>query len=137
MSNDPSTAILKAVRAAIISSANATALIGNRVYSNVPKQPTYPFVYIGDDRIAPDFDAGEFYDCTVTLHAFNREPGQTLLRQVVAEVVAATNRKITVEGFANSHEVAFPEVQYRVDPDQTKHAIITLTYCIQALTPSF
>lgn len=133
--SDPGTAIQKGVRDALVADATLATLIGSppRVYDDVPKNPTYPYVTIWDDEQVNIATA--CHDLTETfLHvrAWSRAKGVVELKQIAAAVRGVLDTDIdspiSLTGFSiRSHR--FRSRRIVKDRDGlTKQAIVTFEF---------
>lgn len=140
MAADPSLALQKAVYAALVGRPALTALIGGskpRVYDSVPAGAALPYVTIGQDQITSDYEAGaDFSDCHAIVHVWSAAPGLPEVKRIVAEVRAALEAQLAVEGFAVC-EWECEDVQYLpLDEDNTRHAALQFFYKVLAAAQS-
>lgn len=80
---DPSLAIQKAVYHRLTTSPAVTAIVGQRVYDDVPADAAFPFIHIGDDDFEPE---AYFVRCTVRVNALTRGVGQVDVKRLAAAI---------------------------------------------------
>jgi hypothetical protein len=122
---DPSYALQKAVFEALDA---IEAVPSGRVLHRVPDGTPLPFIHIGDDEIFAEYEAGEFSECIVTVHAF--EDTKPKLKLIVAKVREALDAQLVLDGFG-CHEWEFILVRYMTDDGVTEHAVIEFRYLVQ------
>jgi hypothetical protein len=129
---DPSLPLQKAVVGALKAETSVTALVSNRVYDQVPEDPTFPYVALGYEQTLQDFDqCNDGAECFVTLDCWSRDVGRVEAKQIAAAVVTTLDSALTLPGFAVViHEV--DQVRHMRDPDGfTSHSVVTIRYGIQ------
>lgn len=123
--SDPSFNLQKAVFDALSSAALGTT----NIFHTVPANTSLPWVVIGDDQVLSDYEAGDFFECFVTVHVFGKKPS---FKNIAMKVRLALDALLTVEDF-DIHEAWFEGVNYLTEKDgQTGHAILTFRYLAQA-----
>jgi hypothetical protein len=123
MTTDPSYELQRSVYQAI------TAVTDDAVVHEVDANQQPPYIKIGDDIIDAEFDAGEFYACTVNVHVFERTTPK--VKQVAGLVTKALAIDLPVVGFATC-ESHYVQTVYSTEPDgMTKRAWIELMYLLQ------
>lgn len=113
----------------------AAAVAGGRIYDNPPKQPTFPYVTIGDEQLVSDGDDAGGCDTgdevSVDVHVWSRPgTGSKAQAKTLAAAAVAALRTVSVSGHAVT--LAEPDtVRTFRDPDGvTEHSVITFTYHI-------
>lgn len=83
----------------------AAALSPIKVYDEPPSGAVFPYLTIGDDTIASDFDkVSDGHSVTVTLHAWSRDGGRRKSKEMLATAYAALHdQPLAVSG----HGVTF------------------------------
>lgn len=123
MTTDPSYELQRAVYQAI------TAATDVAVVHEVPQGQALPFIKIGDDIIDAEFDAGEFYACTVNVHVFERTTPK--VKQLAGLVTNALAIDLQIAGFVTC-ENHYVQTVYSTEPDGvTKRAWIEVMYLLQ------
>lgn len=101
MTADSQWPVHQAVYQALVDSAGVGALIGDRIYDEVPQgAATFPYVVIGEATALPfDGQTLDGMEQTLTLHIWSRYPGQKEAKQIMAAVAAALDdRALSVSG---------------------------------------
>lgn len=92
MADDPSLALLGAVRAALLTDAGVMAHVGGRVYEDVPRRPVFPYLTLRESGNRPD-DAQCYVadEIDIDVHVWSRHRNRTSTecRRIGAAVVAA------------------------------------------------
>jgi len=102
------------------------ALVGARVYDNVPQNTEFPYVVIGDDTQVPwDDDVKLGAESTLTIHAWSRYAGRLEAKRILQAIYDGLhNYRLTVTG---AHTVLC-QAEYQetfLDPDgMTRHGVI-------------
>jgi hypothetical protein len=86
----PALALQKAVVAAMLADGPVGTLIGDRIYDSPPRDVAFPYVTIGDARVA-DWSTGteRGAEHRVTLHVWSREHGKRQCYEVLEAMQAA------------------------------------------------
>lgn len=131
----------EAVQRAIYATLKASSALSNafagppRVYDDVPKNPAFPYITIGDDQITDDGSDGECVDAQEifsTIHVWSRELGKIECKRINDAVRMALTADFAVEGFALTL-AQFRDSRVLQDPDGiTKHGIVTFRFLIDA-----
>lgn len=125
MTGDPSWALQQAVFSKLTGNASVTALVGQRVYDDVPENATFPYIVVGESWASPwDDSTAPGLEHIVMLHHWSRYDGAKELRQMMAAVYDALNRAtLTVSG-QDVLDVRFTFGQALRDPDgETRHGV--------------
>lgn len=149
---DPAFPLQRAVYAALQGRADLIALLGSTIvdgqsragiYDAIPQPnanepeaayrrrvPT-PYLTIGDDEINDDSNAcAAAWEAFVTIHVWSRAVGRGEAKRIGAEVIAALNVELSIEGLRCT-EFAFEAAQYPRDPDGvTTHGILRFRYLL-------
>jgi hypothetical protein len=122
-------ALQKAIHAALIAAPNLIALLGApRIYDEVPRKPTFPYVTYGASTVR-DWSTGtdEGHEHTVTLHAWSRFAGRKPVHEILGAMEAALDQQpLTLDGHRLinlRHE--FSDVRRETD-GETWHGILRL-----------
>ena len=83
-------ALQKAIHAALVADAGVGALVGDRIFDVVPRAATFPYVTLGDARVA-DWSTGTEAGAEhrLALHVWSRERGKTECWAVLEALEAA------------------------------------------------
>ncbi len=127
--SDPSLALQKAIIAALKAAGGVSAIIGQRVYDDVPKSslPVFPYISLGPTQVLPDkADCIDGTEVSQQIDAWSRTVGMPEVKQLGAAIVAALDdNPPSVDGFTC---VIFEieSINYLPDPDgETHHAILS------------
>jgi hypothetical protein len=133
--SDPSLELQAAIVAKLKADAGVLAVVGTRIYDEVPNNPTFPYISLGDNQVLPDkADCIDGTEIFWQIDGWARDPTFPMVKQISKAVVAALDdQNITVSGYA----VIVCELNttnYLRDPDGiTRHAAISFRFLIQAL----
>lgn len=122
----PSLSLQAAIFAALVADTAVGALIGDRIYDAPPRAVAFPYVTIGQTRVADwstGTEAGAEHD--VTLHIWSRERGKHQSYEIMEAVEAVLHdASLTLDGHSLVNlRFAFGEA--RRDPDGiTWHGIM-------------
>ncbi len=87
---DALTALRRALHARLVADAALTSLIAGRVYDEVPRAPHFPFLTLGEARLADaSVGQGPLVEHTLTLHVWSQQGGQAEAQAVSSAVIAA------------------------------------------------
>jgi len=132
--SDPSLELQAAIVGKLKNDPGVQAVVGQRVYDEVPNNPTFPYISIGDNQVLPDkancIDGTEIF---WQLDGWARDPTFPMTKQISKAVVAALDdQAITVTGYAVV-VCEISTVNYLHDPDGiTRHVAINFRFLIQA-----
>lgn len=113
------------------------AVVGQRIYDEVPPNPTFPYISLGDNQV--NGDVTEWPECIDGVEIFwqldgwARDPTFPMTKKISKAVVAALHdQPLTVTGY--SVIVCQLETSnYLHDPDGiTRHVAISFRFVIQA-----
>jgi hypothetical protein len=132
--SDPSLELQAALVGRLKSDPGVTAVVGQRVYDEVPNNPQFPYISIGDNQVLPD--KAECIDGTEIfwqLDGWARDPTFPTTKQISKAVVACLDDiELTLTGYA-AIVVELNRVDYLHDPDGiTRHVAINFRFLIQA-----
>lgn len=125
--NEVTLMLQAAAIAAIKNSSAITALVGERVYDDVPPKPTFPYITWGDDGTNDDSA-----DCVVgsevffSLHVWSRAVGKPESKRIAGEIRELLDENDLV--VTDHHLVTLNHriTRWQVEPDGlTKHGIVT------------
>lgn len=132
----PSLELQIAINTALKASTDLQSLIGNplRLYQDVPPNPTFPYITIGDDQNVPDLAQGlDGSEIFLDIHVWSRASGYTECKKIGAAIKACfpvdgsltltENRDLLIERRSEQH---------MVDQDETtKHGIYTFRALVE------
>lgn len=135
MIRGPAVALQKAIFAAISASADVVSVFGAtppRIYDEVPANPVFPYIVIGDDEVNDDSNSDAAFECFSTVHVFarDRKTGKTAAKAIGDAVSAAIGDAsgLNVAGFkacTSDSEPAFQNSRYFYEPDGlTAHGVL-------------
>lgn len=135
--SDPSLELQAAIVGKLKNDAGVQAVVGNpaRVYDEVPPNPTFPYISLGDNQVLPDkADCIDGQEVFWQIDGWARDPTFPVTKKISKAVVAALDdQAIVVTGYA----VVVCEVNttnYLRDPDGiTRHVAISFRFLLQAL----
>jgi hypothetical protein len=132
--SDPSLELQAAIVGKLKNDPGVQAVVGQRVYDEVPNNPTFPYISIGDNQVLPDkadcIDGTEIY---WQLDGWARDPTFPMTKQISKAVVACLDdQDITVTGYS-AIVCEIQTINYLHDPDGiTRHVAISFRFLIQA-----
>ena len=103
-----------------------TSQLSETVYDDVPQDPTFPFVVIGDDTGIPfDTDDTTGTESTLTIHVWSRYDGRSEVKGIMSDIYDALNRhSLSVTG-ANTIDCLYEFGETMLDPDmETRHGVM-------------
>lgn len=120
--SDGSLALQGAIISALKANAGVTALVGMRIYDDVPASPTFPYLSMGTSQLLSDIaDGYDGVDEVVTIDGWSRSVGQPEIKSIGASINSALSAAaLTVTGF-RLIEIISEQVQYLRDPDGITH----------------
>ena len=132
--SDPSLELQAAIVSKLKADSGVQAVVGQRIYDEVPANPTFPYISIGDNQVLPD--KAECIDGTEIfwqLDGWSRDHTFPTPKQISKAVVAALDdQDLTVSGYS-AIVVELNSVNYLHDPDGiTRHVAISFRFLIQA-----
>ncbi len=132
--SDPSLELQAAIVGTLKNDAGVQAVVGQRVYDEVPPNPTFPYISIGDNQVLPDkADCIDGTEIFWQIDGWARDQTFPMPKQISKAVVAALDDKeITLTGYA-AVVVELNTINYLHDPDGiTRHVAINFRFLIQA-----
>lgn len=132
--SDPSLALQGAVVARMKADAPIVALVGTRIYDEVPTSATFPYLVVGDGQVVgDDDDCVDVSEVTFQIHAWTRPPADTgwpKAKSIAAAVRTAMKAPFTLGGF-DVLLSEFTQIQFLKDPDGlTRHAMVEFRFLI-------
>lgn len=133
--SDPSLELQAAIVGKLKGDAGVQAIVGARVYDEVPSNPTFPYISIGDNQVLPD--KAECIDGTEVfwqIDGWARDPTFPVAKAISKAVVAALDdATLTISGYS-AVVAEIDRVTYLHDPDGiTRHVAVNFRFLIQAL----
>ncbi|MEQ1615185.1 MAG: DUF3168 domain-containing protein [Hyphomicrobiaceae bacterium] len=129
-------ALQKALHAQLITDAALNAVLGApRIYDDVPRQPTFPYVTYGGSTVR-DWSTGtdDGHEHAITLHAWSRGAGRKPTHELLGALEAALDQQpLALDGhrlISIRHE--FSDVRREAD-GETWHGILRLRAVTEAL----
>ena len=134
--SDPSLELQAAIVGRLKGDAGVTAVVGQRIYDEVPSNPTFPYISIGDNQVLPDkADCIDGTEIFWQLDGWARDPTYPRTKSFSKAVVAALDdtTALTVTGY-NVVIVELNTVNYLHDPDGiTRHVAMNFRFLLQAV----
>ncbi|RMF11095.1 MAG: DUF3168 domain-containing protein [Alphaproteobacteria bacterium] len=115
------------VQQAIYSRLTAAGIAGGRIYDDVPENPTFPFVEIGEGDAQPaDTDDSEGLDDVHTLHVWSRHGGSKEVREIMGAIHGEMHQSV-LAATGRDARVIVSDMRDFPDPDGvTLHGVIRL-----------
>jgi hypothetical protein len=123
--SDASLALQCAIVTLLKADGPMTALVGPRIFDNVPASADFPYVTVGEDQVLPDLAQNyDGNDVITTLHGWSRAIGFPEVKQIGAAINAALNAAtFSLSGF-RVVEFVQENTHYLRDPDgETRHGV--------------
>ena len=133
--SDPSLELQAAIVGKLKNDPGVQAVVAQRVYDEVPPNPTFPYISLGDPQVLPDdADCIDGTEIFWQIDGWARDPTFPMTKKISKAIVAALhNQDITVDGYA----VIVSELNttnHLRDPDGiTRHCAVSIRFLIQAL----
>lgn len=92
--------------------AGMQALVGSRIYDDVPPAPTYPFVWfeVREARDVRGFGTGGMPETLIRVHAFSTYRGEKEAQGIVAKAIELLrDQPLTVSGYEQAGRVFYDE----------------------------
>jgi len=133
--SDPSLELQSAIITKLKADPGVQAVVGQRVYDEVPPEPTFPYISLGDNQVLPDkadcIDGTEIY---WQIDGWARDPTFPKTKQISKAVVACLDDQDLVVSNYAAIVVEIQTINYLHDPDGiTRHVAISFRFLIQAL----
>ncbi len=103
---------LSAALYTVLHVAGMTALVGSRIYDDVPRNPVYPFVWfeVGEPRDARGFGRGGMPEVAIRVHAFTQYQGEKQGQTIIAKAIELLRDvSLTVTGYEQAGQVFYDE----------------------------
>lgn len=133
--SDPSLELQAALVGKLKADPGVQAVVGQRVYDEVPANPTFPYISLGDNQVLPDkADCIDGTEINWQLDGWARDHTFPVPKQISKAVIACLDdQELTVSGYA-AIIVELERIDYLHDPDGiTRHVAINFRFLIQAL----
>lgn len=135
--SDPSLELQAAIVGMLKANSGVQAIVGNpaRVYDEVPNNPTFPYISLGDNQVLPDkADCIDGTEIFWQIDGWARDPTFPMAKKIGKAVKAALDdQPVTVSGYAVvvcEHNTT----NYLHDPDGiTRHVAVNFRFLIQPL----
>lgn len=131
---DPSLELQGAIVARLKASAGVTAIVGQRVYDQVPPSATFPYVTLGADQaVSDDADCITGFEISVQVDVWSRKQvGFTEAKQAAHAIRTAllgTDLSLTTNAMVSFEH---RQTAYENDPDgQTRRARMTFVALVE------
>lgn len=91
--------------------AGLTALVGSRIYDDVPRAPTYPFVWFEvKERDLQGFGSAAIPEVELRVHAFSTYQGMKEAQSIAQKCVELLrNQDLTITGYEQAGKVFYDE----------------------------
>jgi Protein of unknown function (DUF3168) len=133
--SDPSLELQAALVGKLKNDAGVQAVVGQRIYDEVPPNPTFPYISLGDNQVLPDkADCIDGVELFWQIDGWARDPTFPMTKQISKAVVAALDdQDLTINGYA-AIVAEINTINYLHDPDGiTRHVAISFRFLIQSL----
>jgi uncharacterized protein DUF3168 len=135
--SDPSLELQAAIVGVLKSDPGVQAVVGSRIYGEVPPNPVFPYISLGDNQVLPDNPQADCIDGMEVfwqIDGWARDPTFPTDKQISKAVVAALDEfDLQVAGYLVV-ACQLNTVNYLRDPDGiTRHAAISFRFLMQAL----
>jgi Protein of unknown function (DUF3168) len=132
--SDPSLELQAAIVSKLKNDSGVQAVVGQRIYDEVPSNPTFPYISIGDNQVLPDkADCIDGTEIFWQLDGWARDPTFPMTKSISKAVVAALDDAVlTVSGY-DSIVVEINTINYLHDPDGiTRHVALSFRFLLVA-----
>jgi hypothetical protein len=129
---DPSYPLQGTIVPRLKQTAALAALIGDRVYDEVPAGATFPYINVGGGRvIGDDVDCAAISEVFFQIHAWARPPSaRATVNKIAGAIRDAMAAPIVLAGFDVQIQ-DFQQIQRLDDPDGlTQHAMVEFRFII-------
>lgn len=112
--------------------ADGSPPIAAQVYDNVPPEPVFPYITIGDSQVLGDDteDCGDGSEVFIRVHCWSRAVGYPEVKALAAAVRTAL-KVIPVLADFTVAVAEYLQTQFLRDPDgKTRHAVVEFRYLI-------
>lgn len=125
--SSPSFELQVAIVTRLKAAAAVTAFVGNRVYDNVPEEPTFPYITVGEgDETSDDADCVDGFEISIDIDVWSRAPGFPEAKRISDEIRKALKTpELTIPTNALVY-FRHRQTRFLRDPDgKTSHAVMT------------
>lgn len=113
----------------LVANAGLQSLLGNpvRVYQDVPTNPQFPYLYVGDSQVLPDrFECIDGKEIFVDIHAYSTDKGFSEVKRICAVIADLLNdANLTVVEHNCVDIYLSNERTFKDSPSLTKHGVLT------------
>jgi hypothetical protein len=105
---------------ALLNVAGLNALVGSRIYDDIPRNPTYPLVWfeVQEPRDLRGFGAGGMPEVNIRVHALTQYQGEKQGQAILAKVIELLKDKtLTVTGYQQAGQVFYDETAVLKDQE--------------------
>ncbi|MDB5618216.1 DUF3168 domain-containing protein [Tardiphaga sp.] len=132
--SDPSYALQDVITKRLKADAGVAAIVGQRVFDEVPASAAYPYLSLGGGQVIGDDDeCSDGSEVTFQIHGWSQSaatPGYSMVKKIAGAVRSAMKVPLVLSGF-DVLLGEFAQVQYLDDPDgRTRHAVIEYRFII-------
>ena len=132
--SDPSLELQACITRTLKNNSGVQAVVGQRVYDEVPSNPTFPYISLGDNQVLPDkADCIDGTEVFWQIDGWARDPTYPMTKSISKAVVAALDdQTLTISGYT-AVVAEINRIDYLHDPDGiTRHVAINFRFLIQA-----
>lgn len=125
MANHPQLLLLEKLYSTLNNDSALNSFVNGRIYSNVPDNPTYPYIVIGDFELN-DFGSHTFdgVDGSISFHVYTQSFNKKSNMQITNRLYALLhNTDLGIEGFATINFRANFNSVIREPDNRTHHGI--------------
>lgn len=117
---DADLALQKAIHARLAGDEGLTALIGARLYDNVPGDAGFPYATLGEAQVA-DWSTGDSAGAEhrLSFHVYSRGGGRAEAKRVLGAINAALHEAALTPDGARLVALRFLDAETRREPDGT------------------
>lgn len=124
------------VQAALFNALTLANICAGRVHDQVPANPVFPYVTIGDEQVIDDSDqCTDAWEVVCDVHAWSRpvNGSKAEVKTIAAEIVTAAKSITAIPGFS-LESIHHDTTRVLRDPDgKTEHAVITIRLMVSAI----
>lgn len=130
--SDPSYALQAAIVPRMKGSSAVAALVAARIYDEVPKEATFPYVTVRGGQVnGDDNDCADISEVYFQIHAWAQPPGAgSSVKKIAGAIRDAMKAPFTLTGFVVEVQ-EYQQTQWLDDPDGlTRHAMVEFRFII-------